>query len=119
MRVLTERTFTRETSGASALTWAVMNGSTAIDLLRFAAELVVIVGALYLGVRQGGVALGLWGVLGGFAVILVLKGQAGSFPYDTIMITLAATVAVAALEAAGEISTSLMCARRCFREPRS
>lgn len=63
-------------------------------------ECLVILTALYLGARIGGIGIGLAGGFG--LLLLILSGLApGKIPFDVIEIVMAVTVAIAALQAAG------------------
>lgn len=82
-----------------------------ILLLQFA----VVLGAIALGARVGGVGLGLWGAVG----VLVLSVGFGlpptSPPIDVMLIILAVIMAASAMEAAGGISFLVGVAERIIR----
>lgn len=74
-----------------------------MDALLVALEAVVVLGAIVLGVRTGGVALGLWGVLGTFVLVFVFRLEPGTPPVDAFFIVIAVISAAAAMQAAGGI----------------
>ena len=55
-------------------------------------EALVVVGGIYMGVRTGGVGLGLWGAVGVLVLVFVFRVQPGSIPSDAILVILAVTV---------------------------
>lgn len=67
------------------------------------AEAIVVLGAIFLGVRVGGIGLGLWGMTAAALLIFVFGLDPGSAPIGAIGIILAVITAAAAMEAAGGI----------------
>ena len=64
------------------------------------AEIIVLLGAIYLGVRLGGIAIGYAGGLG--VVALTLLGlKAGNIPWDVILIIMSVIAAITAMQEAG------------------
>jgi len=84
-------------------------------LLKLILEFVVVLGAIFLGSRSGGVGLGLWGGAG----VLVLSYGFGlpptTPPIDVMLIILAVIMAAAVMEAAGGIDYLVGMAERIIR----
>jgi anaerobic C4-dicarboxylate transporter DcuA len=84
-------------------------------LVKLILEFVVVLGAIFLGSRSGGVGLGLWGGAG----VLVLSYGFGlaptAPPIDVMLIILAVIMATAVMEAAGGIDYLVSLAERIIR----
>jgi anaerobic C4-dicarboxylate transporter DcuA len=84
-------------------------------LLKLILEFAVVLGAIFLGSRSGGVGLGLWGGAG----VLVLSYGFGlaptAPPIDVMLIILAVIMAAAVMEAAGGIDYLVGLAERIIR----
>lgn len=84
-------------------------------LVKLILEFVVVLGAIFLGSRSGGVGLGLWGGAG----VLVLSYGFGlpptTPPIDVMLIILAVIMAAAVMEAAGGIDYLVGLAERIIR----
>lgn len=83
--------------------------------LKILLELMVVIGAILLGSRTGGVGLGLWGGAG----VLVLSYAFGlpptAPPVDVMLIILAVIMATSVMEAAGGIDFLVRCAEKLIR----
>ena len=66
-------------------------------------QAVVVIGAIVLGVRTGGIGLGLWGVVGTAILVFVFHLPPGSPPVDAFFIIIAVITASSAMQAAGGI----------------
>jgi len=66
-------------------------------------ELLVVVGAIVMGVRMGGIGLGLWGVAGVGVLVFVFGMPPGSPPGSAMLIIIAVITAAGAMQAAGGI----------------
>lgn len=66
-------------------------------------QAVVVIGAIVLGVRTGGLGLGLWGVVGTVILVFVFQLPPGSVPIDAFFIIIAVITASSAMQAAGGI----------------
>ena len=64
-------------------------------------EIIVVLGAIFFGIRQGGIGIGLCGGLGLAILTLGLGLPMGSPPVDVILIIMTVVVAASALQAAG------------------
>lgn len=78
-------------------------------------EALVVVGGIYLGVRSGGIGLGLWGAVGVLVLVFVFRVQPGAVPGDAILVILAVITAAAAMQAAGGIDYLVRVAERVIR----
>ncbi|MGH7177402.1 MAG: anaerobic C4-dicarboxylate transporter family protein [Tepidisphaeraceae bacterium] len=66
-------------------------------------QLVVVLGAIALGARAGGVGMGLWGGVGLAILVFGFGEPPGSIPGEVLLIILAVIMAASAMEAAGGI----------------
>src|SRR5215467_9970563 len=76
-------------------------------------EFLVLIGALLMGARAGGVALGLWGAVGllvGFGV------PPGAIPGEVLIIVLTVIMAASAMEVAGGVDFLVRVAERIIRK---
>ncbi len=80
-------------------------------LLQFA----VVLGAIAIGARFGGVALGLWGAVGVVVLAVVFGVPPTSPPIDVMLIIIAVVMAASVMEAAGGIDYLVSVAERIIR----
>ena len=66
-------------------------------------ELLVLLAAIAIGARAGGVGMGLWGGVGLLILIFVFGEKPGDIPGDVLLIILTVIMAASAMEAAGGI----------------
>src|SRR3954470_5979078 len=66
-------------------------------------QLIVLLAAIALGSRMGGVGMGLWGGVGLIVLIFLFNAVPGSIPGEVLLIILAVIMAASAMEAAGGI----------------
>src|SRR5436190_18835117 len=66
-------------------------------------HLIVLLAAIALGSRMGGVGMGLWGGVGLIILIFVFGDAPGSIPGEVLLIILSVIMAASAMEAAGGI----------------
>lgn len=79
----------------------------------------VVIGAIVLGVRTGGIGLGLWGVVGTAILVFVFRLPPGSPPIDAFFIIIAVITASSAMQAAGGIDYLVSIASKIIqRNPR-
>jgi anaerobic C4-dicarboxylate transporter DcuA len=79
-------------------------------------ELMVLLAAIAIGARAGGVGMGLWGGVG-LAVLVFLFGEKpGSIPGEVLLIILTVIMAASAMEAAGGIDFLVQIASRIIRK---
>jgi anaerobic C4-dicarboxylate transporter DcuA/anaerobic C4-dicarboxylate transporter DcuB len=82
-------------------------------------QAVVVLGAIMLGVRTGGLGLGLWGVVGTTILVFVFRLEPGSPPIDAFFIIIAVITASSAMQAAGGIDYLVSIASKIIqRNPR-
>ena len=74
-----------------------------MDVFIVILEAAVVLGAIVLGVKTGGLGLGLWGVFGTLILVFVFRLPPGSPPVDAFFIVIAVITAAAAMQAAGGI----------------
>ncbi len=74
-----------------------------MDVFIVILEAAVVLGAIVLGVKTGGLGLGLWGVFGTLILVFVFRLPPGSPPIDAFFIVIAVITAAAAMQAAGGI----------------
>lgn len=75
----------------------------------------VVLGAIFVGVRTGGLGLGLWGVVGVGVLVFVFRLPPGNQPIDAMLIILAVITASAAMQAAGGIDYLVSVAARLIQ----
>ena len=63
----------------------------------FGAELVIVLLAMYLGARLGGIGIGFAGGLGVLVLTLIFQIKPGAIPFDVIEIIMAVIAAIAAM----------------------
>lgn len=78
-------------------------------------QAVVVVAAIYMGVRTGGIGLGLWGAVGVFVLLFVFQATPGDIPKDAILVILAVITAASAMQAAGGIDYLVTVAEKIIR----
>jgi anaerobic C4-dicarboxylate transporter DcuA len=66
-------------------------------------ELIVLLAAIALGSRAGGVGMGLWGGVGMAVLVFGFRAMPGSIPGEVLLIILTVIMAASAMEAAGGI----------------
>jgi anaerobic C4-dicarboxylate transporter DcuB len=86
-----------------------------MDGLLFAVEALVVVGAIVMGTKSSGVALGIWGGVGVAVLVFVFGVDPGSPPIDAILIILAVILAAATMQVAGGIDWMVAMAARAIR----
>ncbi len=87
-----------------------------MDTFLFILEFLVVIGAIFLGVRMGGVGLGLWGGVGVFILVFIFGLPVGGIPGSAMLIILAVVTAAAAMQAAGGIEWLVMLAAKLIRK---
>jgi anaerobic C4-dicarboxylate transporter DcuB len=85
------------------------------DWILIAIEGLLVIGFIALGVRSGGIGLGLWGGVGTLILVFVFGLDPGEPPFDAMLIIVAVIAAAAAMEAAGGIDYMVLIASRALR----
>jgi len=81
----------------------------------FWVELFVVIGALIMGVRMGGIGLGIWGVVGVAILVWGFGLAPGSPPVSAMLIILAVITAASAMQVAGGIDYLVRVATKLIR----
>ena len=79
-------------------------------------QIIVVLGAILLGVRLGGMAIGYTGGLGVAVLALGLGLAPGHIPHDVILIIMAVIAAIAALQLAGGLDYLVRMAEKYFAQ---
>ena len=66
-------------------------------------EAVVVLAAVFFGVRMGGIGLGLWGLVGVAVLVFVFRLPPGAPPIEAMLIILTVVTSAAAMQAAGGV----------------
>jgi len=81
----------------------------------FGAELVIVLLAIYLGARLGGIGIGFAGGLGVLVLTLKFQIKPGAIPFDVIEIIMAVIAAIAAMQVAGGMDYLVSLAEKLLR----
>jgi anaerobic C4-dicarboxylate transporter DcuA len=79
-------------------------------------EFAVLLGALFMGARAGGVGLGLWGAVGLLVLVVGFGVPPGAIPGEVLIIVLTVIMAASAMEVAGGIEFLVRVAERIIRK---
>lgn len=79
-------------------------------------EFAVILGALAMGARAGGVGLGLWGAVGLLVLVLGFGAAPAAIPGEVLLIVLTVIMAASAMEVAGGIDFLVRLAEKIIRK---
>src|SRR6187401_2256846 len=83
--------------------------------LKLILEFLVILGALVMGARTGGVGLGLWGAVGLLVLVVGFGVPPGAIPGEVLIIVLTVIMAASAMEVAGGVDFLVRVAERIIR----
>jgi anaerobic C4-dicarboxylate transporter DcuB len=86
-----------------------------MDWVLVAIEGLVVIGFIALGVRTGGIGLGLWGGVGTLVLVFVFGLDPGEPPISAMLIIIAVISAAAAMEAAGGVDYMVVIASKALR----
>jgi len=84
--------------------------------LKLILEFAVVLGALFMGARAGGVSLGLWGAVGLLVLAVGFGIPPGAIPGEVIIIVLTVIMAASAMEVAGGVDFLVRTAERIIRK---
>jgi anaerobic C4-dicarboxylate transporter DcuA len=84
--------------------------------LKLILEFLVLVGALFMGARSGGVGLGLWGAVGLLVLVVGFGVPPGAIPGEVLIIVLTVIMAASAMEVAGGVDFLVRVAERIIRK---
>lgn len=79
-------------------------------------EIAVLLGALLMGARMGGVGLGLWGAVGLLVLVVGFGVPPGAIPGEVLIIVLTVIMAASAMEVAGGVDFLVRVAERIIRK---
>lgn len=79
-------------------------------------ELIVVLAAIYLGARLGGIGIGFAGGIGMLILTLGFQIKPGAIPYDVIEIIMGVIAAIAAMQVAGGMDYLVSLAERLLRK---
>jgi anaerobic C4-dicarboxylate transporter DcuB len=88
---------------------------TTMDWILVAVQGLVVIGFIALGVRSGGIGLGLWGGVGTLVLVFVFGLDPGEPPISAILIIIAVISAAAAMQAAGGVDYMVQIASAALR----
>lgn len=86
-----------------------------MDTLMLVLQIVVLLGAIFLGVRLGGIAIGYTGGLGVVVLALALGMHPGNIPWDVILIIMSVIAAITAMQVAGGLDYLVQVAEKALR----
>jgi anaerobic C4-dicarboxylate transporter DcuA len=84
--------------------------------LKLILEFAVLIGALLLGARAGGVGLGLWGAVGLLVLVVGFGVPPGAIPGEVLIIVLTVIMAASAMEVAGGVDYLVRVAEGIIRK---
>src|SRR5690242_8018535 len=79
-------------------------------------EFLVLIGALLMGAREGGIALGLWGAVGLLVLVVGFGVPPGAIPGEVLIIVLTVIMAASAMEVAGGVDFLVRVAEHIIRK---
>ena len=85
------------------------------DWILIALQGIVVIGFIALGVRFGGIGLGLWGGVGTLVLVFLFGLDPGEPPISAMLIIVAVIAAAAAMQAAGGIDYMVLIAGKALR----
>lgn len=86
-----------------------------MDTVIILLEALVVIASIYLGVRTGGIGLGLWGAVGVLVLVFAFRAEPGDIPSDAILVIIAVITAASAMQAAGGIDYLVELAEKVIR----
>src|SRR5574339_958000 len=86
-----------------------------MDWVLVVLEFLVVIAFIALGVRSGGIGLGLWGGAGTLVLVFLFGLDPGEPPISAMLIIIAVISAAAAMEAAGGIDYMVLIASNALR----
>ena len=87
-----------------------------MDTILLILQLIVLFGAIFLGIRLGGMAIGYAGGFGVVILCLVLGMKPGDIPWDVILIIMSVIAAIAAMQLAGGLDYMVQVAEKILRK---
>lgn len=87
-----------------------------MDIILLILQVAVLLGAIFLGIRLGGMAIGYAGGLGVVVLCLALGMKPGDIPWDVILIIMSVIAAIAAMQLAGGLDYMVQVAEKILRK---
>ncbi len=79
-------------------------------------QLFVVLAAIFIGAKKGGIGLGIWGMIGLVVLIFVFGLKPGKAPIDVMLMIVAVITAASALQAAGGLDYLVQVAEKILRK---
>ena len=79
-------------------------------------QLLIVLAMILIGARKGGIALGIYGMVGVFLLVFVFRLEPGAIPIDVMLIIVSVITASATLEAAGGLDYMVNVAVRFLKK---
>jgi anaerobic C4-dicarboxylate transporter DcuB len=89
--------------------------TSSADWVLIAIEGLLVIAFIALGVRSGGIGLGLWGGVGTLILVFLFGLDPGEPPFDAMLIIIAVISAAAAMQAAGGVDYMVLIASKALR----
>lgn len=86
-----------------------------MDWVLVAVQGLIVIGFIALGVRSGGIGLGLWGGVGTLVLVFLFGLDPGEPPINAMLIIIAVISAAAAMQAAGGVDYMVLIASKALR----
>lgn len=86
-----------------------------MEMLILILQVIVLLGAIFVGIRLGGIGIGYAGGLGVVILGLVLGMKPGDIPWDVILIIMSVIAAISAMQLAGGLDYLVQIAERILR----
>lgn len=86
-----------------------------METLLILLQVIVLLGAIFVGIRLGGIGIGYAGGLGVVILGLILGMKPGAIPWDVILIIMAVIAAISAMQIAGGLDYLVQIAERILR----
>ena len=87
-----------------------------MEMASFILEFLVVVICIVMGVRMGGIGLGIWGGVGVFILVFIFGLAPGEIPGSAMLIILTVVTAAGAMQAAGGIDWLVVVAAKLIRK---
>lgn len=87
-----------------------------MEILVLILQVAVLLGAIFIGIRLGGMAIGYAGGFGVVVLCLLLGMKPGAIPWDVILIIMSVIAAIAAMQLAGGLDYMVQVAEKILRK---
>ena len=87
-----------------------------MEMLVLILQVAVLLGAIFIGIRLGGMAIGYAGGFGVVVLCLFLGMKPGAIPWDVILIIMSVIAAIAAMQLAGGLDYMVQVAEKILRK---